>query len=100
MIYWENACELDKELFFIIAQLLKKHSYLLNFIFDAKKPRLKASSSEIMEWAEELSSGENLLIRLALDIWDGSGNVLLLEICKNLDEQNFNSILTTIKYLR
>ncbi len=100
MLLWKNADESDKFLFSLIAGLLEKHSYLIDLILDKDRPRLKDTSENIKQMAFTLSSGENLLVRLALDIWDGSGGVLWTELCHHLDERNFNLVIQTLIKLR
>jgi len=43
-----------------------------------------------------MSSGEQILIKITLDLWDNSGNALLRDIYQNLDYCNYKNIVTVM----
>ena len=100
MLFWKNACPSDKKTLEILLILFRKHPDLLYFLFVLDRPQLRLPSIVLKENSGVFSSGEELLVRLGLDIWDGSGQVLFKEIYQIPDPGNFNNILETLCYLR
>lgn len=100
MFKWENACQTDIERLEIIACLLKKHPKLLHVLFDRNCPRLRLSLEEIKDMTGVLSSGEKVLIKMAMDIWDGHGGALFKEIYTVLDSVNFENTMDALKLLK
>jgi len=47
-----------------------------------------------------LSDGEKVLIRIALDIWSGSGDAKVWELIETLDDYNFSNVLKGLAVLR
>lgn len=99
MILWKNADPSDLKLLESISILLSKHPKLLDYIFCSTDPRLRASASEIKTDANSLSAGKNLLVRLALDIWSGEGEINFNEIYQTLDNENFTNLLKSMVFL-
>jgi len=94
VITWKNACEDDLNRLEAIKILFKPNNYLLNDIFDKKEPRLKKYASDIYN---AYSSGEYLLIKIAFDIWNGSGKATIAEL---LDMPSvYSRFLTSIIYI-
>lgn len=56
--------------------------------WDEHGPMLSARASVVGRPDAGLSRGEAVLIRLALDVWNGSGHVLLSEAIEVLDDRN------------
>ena len=52
-----------------ISLLLANDPKLLEFLFSANRPRLNSSPKKLLEDALGFSCGQQLLLRLALDIW-------------------------------
>lgn len=100
MLCWENVCPSDQKRLQAISILYGKHPDLLFYLFEVSRPRLKLPSEILKEYAQGFSSGEELLIRLGLDIWDGSGNALFREVHQILDPTNFQNAIKTLRYLR
>jgi hypothetical protein len=99
-IEWITANTTDRFLLGEIETLLARHPRLLHLIFDKQRPQLREPSSAIIGRTRSLSSGEHLLIRLALDIWNSSGNVNILEPIHRLDHDNFHNLVTCLYRLR
>lgn len=78
--------------------ILEGHPKLLDYLFNYKTSGLCKSSEEIIESSRVLSSGEQVLIKLALDFWDGSGNTLLTEVYKILSPGLYKKVLKAINY--
>ena len=99
MTVWKNASQGDKRLLHAISILLKNYPYLLDFVFDPHEPELSQSSDRLRREAGALSSGESLLVRLAMDLWNESGDVKFTELDR-LDSSNFENVMTAVRYLK
>jgi len=97
---WKNASESDRKTYESISQVFFSYPYLLNNFFDKDKPKIRLQSEKMLEQASGLSSGEFVLIKVALDIWSGSGNAYVWELVETLDKQNFYSVLTALALIR
>lgn len=96
MDVWISADDSDKQIFNSINILFSKHPYLLKFFFDSNKPRIKLEPIEMIRASYGMSSGEQLLIKIALYIWSGSGNAKVYQILETLDEGNFTNTINAL----
>lgn len=51
---------------------------------------------ERVEKMGHLSSGEQIMLRLALDIWGGYGQVKIEDLCRRLDGDNFKRAMIAL----
>jgi len=79
-----------------MATLFAAHHDLLLFIFDPEEPRLSMTPDLMLQRIKGFSSGERLLIRLALDIWNDSGEVKITELLNTLDPTNFTNAIAAL----
>jgi hypothetical protein len=100
MINWKNASTSDQHLFTAIARLFRNNPQLLEFFFHSSEPQLAFPCKKIKQLARSLSSADELLVRMALDIWNGSGTIHFNEIHEKLDDHNFTNAILTLGYLR
>ena len=63
-------------------------------------PKLTAPSVVIQRKIKGLSSSEQLLARIGLDVWDGSGGIHFNELYEKLDPMNFQRVLLVLNYLK
>lgn len=77
---WDGAGAAEKKLFNAISGFLARSPQLLGFLFDPDHPRLRASPEELVRQARGLSSGDVLLVKIAVDLWSSGGFVSLHEI--------------------
>lgn len=96
MFRWLQATKVDRRLFEAITIVFRKHLYLMAFFFDPEEPRLRRLPEELLEESECFSSGEDLLVRVALDLWSGSENANSWELIKILDEQNLANVVEAL----
>ena len=95
-----EAYEQDKFLLQVLSILFERNKNLLYLLLDSNAPRLSTSPEIIKEISMSLSSGEDLLIRIGLDIWDGgTGGIHFNELYQKLDGRNFKNILFILQYL-
>lgn len=97
---WINPLDSEIKQYKIISMLFEKHPKLLEFFFDKNEPKLNWPPDEMLDHSSVFSSGEYILIKVALDIWSGSGNALLWEILDTLDRDNFIKVIQGIINLR
>lgn len=69
------------------------HQYLLRGFFEERQPRISLAPEEMIQQSAGFSDGEIVLIKIALDIWSGSGNACVWELLEVLDKGNFLNVL-------
>lgn len=94
-ICWPTADIGDQKRLEIISNLLWPHEKLLLFLFKTNKPELNGSPEEMKERAQCFSSGEKVLISLALDVWSGAGDTKVTDLYK-LDPANLQKAFTAL----
>ena len=97
---WQAATTSDRYTYSVIAIIFRNHPYLLRFLFEDRSPRIRFQPMELRRRAANFSSGEQLLIRVALDVWSGSGNAKIWQILETLDADNFLNVLVALAKLR
>lgn len=94
---WLNASENDFKTFESISTVFLNHKNLLDYFFEKKNPRIRLSSKKMIEIAQELFTDEEIiLIKVALDLWSGSGNAHVWEIVEMLDKYDFINVINGI----
>ena len=96
----QDISEGDKQLFFILSNLYERHENLLHRLLNPDYPRLINPQITIEERCYGLSSGEKVLMRIGLDIWDASGGIHFNELYQDLDTFGFQKALMALLYLR
>ena len=89
----------ERKLLIAIKRLLSRHPDLIAFVFDKHRPKLRCEPEILLQQSGAFCSGEQILIRVALDLWNSSGNARLPDIMERLDEGNFHNVITAIWYL-
>ncbi len=98
MIYWNQATFDERRLLKGISLVLGKHPKLLLFVFDAAVPRLRALPEVLLAESETFSAREDLLVRVALDLWSGCGNAQVWEIVEYLAYDEFFYFLEGLRF--
>lgn len=62
-----------------VQYLLRNYPHLLSLVIDSKNYKLKTSPQKIIQKSIDFSLKDQILVRMALDIWNESGHVSLLE---------------------
>jgi hypothetical protein len=88
-LQWHNARPRELKFQVVMTALFAANSRLLPLVFARDQPRLRDEPENILTQARGLSSGEYLLLRLALDLWNDSGSVRIQELISTLDSLNF-----------
>lgn len=99
--FWsDDVSESDKSHFFILSNLYEHHENLLHRLFNPNCPALINPHLSTEQRCHGLSSGEKILLKIGLDIWDGSGGIHFNELYQDLDPMSFQKILLALLYLR
>ena len=96
MQQWEGATKYEQRQYLAIAQIFQNNSKLLEFFFSLTQPRLSRPPEQILKDARVFSSGEQVLVSVALDIWDGSGATKLMDVFAKLETSQAANILKTL----
>ena len=96
MLNWKNASKGDQKRLTAISTLLTRYPRLLDQIFNSFEPSLKNSPQALLRGR---SSGEKVLIGIALDIWNESAGVKINDLgC--LDSENLQNVFSAFNSLR
>jgi hypothetical protein len=87
---------MNRKKIMIIKTLLKYHPDVFNFMFSEQFETLTTTPEYLLLAIEGLSKGERLLARIALDLWNKSGRVHLVEPLETLDPQNYSSFVMAL----
>jgi hypothetical protein len=85
-----------------ISILLANDPNLLKFLFSSPLPnlRMRAGSEQLLFESGAFSSGQKLLLKIALDIWCSEGGAQLDDIIYLLDAARFESFMLAMECLR
>ncbi len=83
-----------------ISILFANDPSLLNFLFTPSRDELSSSPEDLLCWSGALSSGQQILIKIALDIWSGAAQASLEEILATLDSYRFENFLLALEFYR
>lgn len=100
MLNWQGAGRHEGRMQEVLNLIFQKHSRFLGFLFDQERPRLRQDPKWLLEEAGGFSTGEQILIRIGMDLWNGSGHVRLWDVIERLDEENYHSVLAGLRHLR
>jgi hypothetical protein len=100
MLSWPSPGRHERRMQGVLNLIFQKHPFLLAFLFERDLARLRKEGDLLISEASAFSSGEQILVRLGLDLWDGSGGVRLLDIIERLDIQNYHNVLLGLRHLR
>jgi hypothetical protein len=100
MINWPEANVVERRLLQAISIIFSKSPNLLEFLFDPGCPRLRALPEDLLKESYDFSAREDLLVRVALDMWSGSGNAQVWELLEYLDSASLIFVAQALKLLR
>lgn len=100
MLQWEGATNYEQRQYLAIAQIFHKNFKLLEFFFSPTRPQLSRPPGQILKYSGVFSSGEQVLVKVALDIWDGSGSTKLMDIFSKLETSQSANILKILMNLQ
>ena len=100
MILHSSVTHMPCKRWHAISLLLANDYGLLDYIFTPDRTALAAPANELLGASTEMSSGQRLLIKIALDIWSDEGNANLGEILTILDPYRFESFMLALEFYR
>jgi hypothetical protein len=78
----------------IISRLLDSDHAMIAFLFEPMaSANLREHPDVLASDSWELKNEQRILVRVALDIWNGSGNVFLWELLNGLSHQNLSRLI-------
>ena len=83
-----------------ISILLANDPLILDLLFTEEDRRLRASPQDLISYASTMSSGQRLLVKAALAIWEGSGELDFGDLIDRLDPCRFESLLLALEFYR
>ncbi len=81
-------------------EVFRYNPRFLGFLFNQEVPQLRLDPEWLLAEAENFSNGEMVLIRVGLDLWNGTGGVRLWDIIEGLDVYNFQGVVSGLRHLR
>ena len=97
---WSTVTSAESHRLQAIDLLLGHDERLLRFIFNLKKPELRRDPGKLMVDALSLSHSEALLVRLAMDFWNGGGCTLFDEVLSTLDPRSLIRFVRALCHLK
>lgn len=83
-----------------LQKLFASNKYLLEFFLDDCHSKIRFRPDEMKWRIQGQSSGEQVLIRIGLDIWNGSGDAKIWELLEILDSDNFRASLEALLFIK
>lgn len=100
MLNWKDPGRHQLRMQGALNLIFQNHPELLAILFEKDRARLHKDFLLRLDSVSAFSNGEQILIRVALDLWNGSGNVRMWEILEALGDDNFNGVLAGLRHLR
>jgi hypothetical protein len=100
VLNWDKAGRAERRMMESLNLMFSGHGKLLEFLFEPDRPKLRQEPEILLSLAGGYSSGERILIRVALDIWCGAGEVRLWDIIEKLDDECYAQVLRGLGHLK
>ena len=100
MLDWKLANRHETRMMESLNLIFHKHPKLLEFLFEQDKAKLRDEPAVLLFEAGVFSTGEKILIRIGIDLWNGAGHVHLWDVIERLDFRNYSNVLLGLQYLR
>lgn len=100
MLNWQGAGRHERRMQEVLNLIFQNHPQLLGFLFEGEHARLRGVPEELLVEACAFSTGERILVRVALDLWSGTGHVHLWDMVERLDDENYHHVLAGLRHLR
>ena len=100
MLNWQGARRHERRMLEVLNLIFRNHPELLAFLFEPGQPRLRQAPEILLVEAGVYSSGEKVLLRVALDLWNGSGHAQLWDLIEGLDLASYRQVLVGLRHLR
>jgi len=100
MLNWKGPGRHERRMQEVFNLIFQNHPQFLEFLFEGERARLRLEPEELLIEAGAFSLGEQILIRVALDLWSGQGHVHLWDMVELLDDGNYHHVLAGLRHLR
>jgi hypothetical protein len=100
MLDWQGAGRHERRMQEVLNLIFRSHPQFLGHLFETDRARLRKPPEVLLEAAAAFSSGERVLICVALDLWSGVGGVRLWDLVERLDDENYHHVLAGLRHLR
>ncbi len=100
MLNWREAGRHQNRMMETLNIIFAQHAELLEFLFEKDRARLRQEPEILLDRSSGYSSGQQILIRTALDLWSGSGDVKMWQIIEGLDDETYENVLLGLRHLR
>ena len=98
MEIWKNASTGERKQFLAISTLFGGREELLSWLFDPSSVRLRFPADVLKKNCRGMSSGDQVLIKIAIDLWCEQGGVKITEL-QSLDCHLRGRVLKAIEML-
>jgi hypothetical protein len=100
MIFWKKATKIELKLLRAISIIFRKDPYLFLALFDPDEPVLSDSIENLLEFSgETFSAQQDILFRVAMDVWSGGGQACVWELIEYLDDARLRDVLEALRFL-
>lgn len=95
-----NSCLENTKLITAVGLIFSFDEHWLNFFYSHQNAGLRLGPEEMLMEARCFSSGEQIMIRVALDLWTHGSYASLSSVAETLDWENLTRVLLAIMTLR
>ena len=99
MLSWTKLGRAERRMMGSLNLIMHDHSKLLEFLFEPERPRLRQEPEILLSEASGFSRGEQILVRVALDLWCGAGSVQLWQMIERVDDETYFNTLSGLRHL-
>jgi hypothetical protein len=89
----------DLRLVNAINLLFEHRIELTDFFFTPCRSRLRLPQDQLQRHARSLCQSDELIIRIALGIWNDSGTIIFSELYEKLDQKKLSNVMTALENL-
>ena len=89
----------NNEIYTVVSIVLGHNESLINLILNKNRTRLRNRPEAILAKNLFLSSGEIVLLKVAIDLWSGTSLSSLYDLIYTLDRRNFENIMHAIRLM-
>jgi hypothetical protein len=96
-VYYSESHDQRLQAIFLV---LANDPKFLDFLLDSSRSRLRTLPQTLKRSARAFSGDEQVLIGIALDIWDDCGGVRFTDVVYGLDRLRLSGVILAIEALR
>ena len=100
MLKWTNTSKDDQKRLKAITILLDNDERLVRFLFHSTKSQLSTTPEILKAKMKCFSSGEQVLLLIAMDIWGTYGGIHFDDLYTNLSPSSFKNCITALAFIK